>query len=79
LALRCYLTAGGVVAARRYAATGNHSRWSLIWWLSHAAGSLVLILVTWTHGPWFWIFACLLAVSSWLGQIVLNRQQAHNR
>jgi hypothetical protein len=62
------------MTARRNVATDLH-RGALIWWLLHAAALLLLTLLTWAQGSWFWISGGLLAVSSCVGQAILYRRR----
>jgi hypothetical protein len=47
---------------------------SFAWWCAHVVALLVLFLITDARGRWFWIVGAVLAVSAYVGQIVLNRR-----
>jgi hypothetical protein len=47
---------------------------SFAWWCAHAVALLVLVLITEARGLWFWIVGAAVTVSSYVGQIILNRR-----
>jgi hypothetical protein len=46
----------------------------LAWFVAHAIALLILTLITWARGTWYWIIASLLVVSCYAGQIIFHRR-----
>lgn len=47
---------------------------SFAWWCAHGVALLVLVPITGAQGTWFWVIGAALAVSSYIGQVVLNKR-----
>jgi Flp pilus assembly protein TadB len=51
----------------------------LAWFCAHGVALLILTLVTWARGVWYWVIASVLVVSCYGGQIVFRRRARRRR
>jgi hypothetical protein len=64
------------MTGRRFgAAQIRRSPASFAWWCAHGVALVVLVLITEAQGTWFWIIGAALAVTSYIGQVALNRRR----
>jgi hypothetical protein len=49
------------------------------WFCAHGIALLILTVITWARGVWYWVIASALVVSCYGGQIIFRRQARRRR
>ena len=56
----------------------RHNIPALFWWCGHVVALIILFLITDARGLWFWTVGLALVISSYAGQIALNRRASRS-